>query len=207
MLELKIVKPDDAMDWLTFVSSLVGSVAWPVVIFATAFLFRRPISRLIDRIKKMSIGDKSVDFTDQLDEAEVDATATMIPNMPPASDDPAIDHRTAQLANLSPTAAVLDAWGKVERKALQLAEPIVAPSSSAQWGRIPFRAGVKALHHHGMITAGTFNLLGDLQQLRNSAAHGGDVTVADAIRFTTLAKQALLLLDGPDVRPDPPEGD
>lgn len=209
MLTLKIVKPDDAMDWMTFVSSLVGSTAWPLAAFGIAFLFRSQIRKLLDRLKRLSLGENSLDFSEKLDEVEAE-TDTVVPVAipePPGLGLP--DRRTAQLIQLSPSAAVVDAWRSVEQEVRKLAEPWVAQYSTKAHMTypLPFRAAVKILLDARQITPSTYALLHDLNQLRNSAAHGEEVSAADAIRFTTLAKQAHFFLEGPDVRPDPPEGD
>lgn len=39
------------MDWLTFSSKIIGSVAWPVVAAIAIFLFRNALNNLIGRIK------------------------------------------------------------------------------------------------------------------------------------------------------------
>ncbi len=206
-MELKIIKPDDAMDWLTFLSSVIGSIAWPIAAFAIAFLFRSQIRKLLDRLKKLSVGDNSLDFTEKLDEAEADADTALPAALPEPEGLGLPDKRTAQLIALSPSAAVLDAWRGVETEVRKLANPLVVGITTSKPRPLTFRAAVKYLFDAGRITGSTYALLHDLQQLRNAAAHGEDVSAADAIRFTTLAKQALFFLEGPDVLPDVPEGD
>lgn len=206
MLELTIGKADDAMDWLTFWSSVIGSIAWPLAAFGIAFLFRSQLRKLLDRIKKLSVGDNSVDFGEKLDEAEAEAVTAIPANAPLPAPLPLPDQRTQQLIALSPSAAVLDSWRLIERKTLQLAEPYYSGGATNRDGKrvATFRGAVKALFDMGMITSGTYSLLHDLQQLRNAAAHNDEVSAADAVRFTTLAAEALLLLDGPDLTPDTP---
>ncbi|WP_156359710.1 hypothetical protein [Sphingomonas sp. Leaf28] len=208
MLTLKIVKPDDAMDWMTFVSSLVGSIAWPIAAFAIAFLFRAQIRKLVDRLKKLSLGDNSLDFGERLDEAEAEATTAL----PAAAPEPAgiglPDARTAQLIALSPAAAVVDAWRSIETEVKKRALPLLpqyATAAVSNHGQLAFRAAAKMLFQAGQITASTYSLLSDLNGLRNAAAHGDDITAADAVRFTMLAKQAHFFLEGPDVVPDNPD--
>jgi len=207
MLELKIGKVDDAMDCLTFISSLIESVSWPIAAFAIAFLFRAQIRKLIDRIRKLSVGENSVDFGEKLDEAEAEAV-TVIPaaTTPEPKVAPLPDLRTQQLIALAPAAAVLDSWRVIERKTLKMAEPYYSGSSPNRDGKrmLTFRGAVKALFESGVISSSTYTLLLDLQQLRNAAAHDEDVSTADAFRFTALATEVLRFLDGPDVVPDNP---
>lgn len=206
MFQIIVIKADEAMDWLTFWSSVIGSVAWPMAAFGVAFLFRRQLRKLIDRIKKLSLGENSVDFGEKLDEAEAEAAMAIPANAPAIIAPPLPNERAQQLIALSPSAAVLDTWRVVERKTLQLAEPFYSGMSTNRDGKriVPFRAAVKALFDHGVISRSTHSLLHDLQQLRNAAAHNDEVSAAEAVRFMTLATEVLLLLDGPDVTPDAP---
>lgn len=206
MLELKIGATDDGMDVLTFVSSVVGSIAWPVAAFAIAVLFRSQIRSLMDRIKRLSMGENSVDFGQKLDEAEAEVEAdTAISAAEPQVGGVSVpDDRTAQLISLSPSAAVLDGWKLVERKALELAQPLLL--AATERSRLnSFRVAVKALFDAGRISRATYSMLMDLQALRNAAVHTDDVSALDAIRFANLAKNAMFMLDGPDVRPDSPK--
>lgn len=207
MIELKVESGGGAMDVLTFVASIVGSVAWPIAAFAIAFLFRAQLRKLLDRIRKLSLGENSVDFGGKLDQAEAEADAALPAAQPDPLGSGLPDERTAQLISISPSAAVLDAWRSLETKVRTLANPLATVATQGRPRPLTFRAGVKYLLDAGQITGSTYVLLHDLQQLRNAAAHGDDVSAADALRFTTLAKQAMLFLEGPDVRPDPPKGD
>ena len=45
------------MNWLEFISSLVSSLAWPAVILFGVFLFKRPLSALIGRIRSIERGE------------------------------------------------------------------------------------------------------------------------------------------------------
>lgn len=200
MLELKIGNADDAMDWLTFISSLVGSVAWPIAAFAIAFLFRSQIRKLIDRIKRLSMGDNSVDFGERLDEAEAEAGAvTVIPEAAAPEENalPLPDERTQQLIALSPAAAVLDSWRVIERKTLRMAARISSGVGRSRDGRkmFTFRGAAKILLDGGIVPSNIYALLLDLQQLRNAAAHNEDVSKADAIRFTVLSAELLRFLE------------
>jgi len=205
MLELKVGTTDDGMDALTFVSSVIGSIAWPIAAFAIAFLFRAQIRKLLARIKKLSVGDNSVDFGERLEEAEAVAEAARPAALPEPEGLGLPDRRTAQLIALSPSAAVLDAWRRIETEVRTMANPLVAGVTSTTQRPLTFRVAVKYLLEAGQISTSTYTLLHDLQQLRNAAAHGDDVSAADAIRFTIIAKQAHFFLGGSDVQPDNPE--
>lgn len=191
MLTLKIVKPDDAMDWMTFVSSLVGSIAWPVAAFAIAFLFRSQIRKLLDRLRKLSLGENSVDFAEQLDDAEVIAEQAVV-DVPPAEPGPvAEDEQKLKMLKLSPSVVVLNEFRAVERKVNKMARTLYADDSSEPFGRkLSFRTSVRLLKQHGQISEATANLLGELFVLRNSAAHTEEISTSEAVRFLQLVNEA-----------------
>lgn len=61
------------MGWMRFSSTLVGDVAWPIVLITALGLFRKQIGSLIDRVKAVSWRDVKVDLgesTRELDEVE-----------------------------------------------------------------------------------------------------------------------------------------
>lgn len=50
------------MDILTFLSSLINSVAWPVSAFAISFVLKKPITDLLDRLKSAKHKDTELSF-------------------------------------------------------------------------------------------------------------------------------------------------
>jgi hypothetical protein len=60
------------MDYLQFAASALASLAWPVTAFLIASLFRRPITRLLDRLKKAKgPGGVDMDFGELAAEAQI----------------------------------------------------------------------------------------------------------------------------------------
>ena len=54
MLELKIGSTDEGMGWMEFVSSIVGSLAWPVAAVIVAAIFHRQIAGLLAKVRKLN---------------------------------------------------------------------------------------------------------------------------------------------------------
>jgi hypothetical protein len=58
------------MDWLTFLSNLVGSLAWPSVVIVLLIILRRQISALASRLEELTLpGGAKAKFAKLLDEA------------------------------------------------------------------------------------------------------------------------------------------
>jgi hypothetical protein len=50
------------MDWLQFISAMVGNLAWPVVVLIVVFAIRKHLGSLTDRILELSFGGASMKF-------------------------------------------------------------------------------------------------------------------------------------------------
>ncbi|OYX89762.1 MAG: hypothetical protein B7X90_06530 [Novosphingobium sp. 17-62-19] len=173
-----------AEDWFSWSVSLIGALAWPLAALVIALVFRRPLLTLLARLDELSWGDKAARFAHKLDRLESEA--------PPAlaePDGPEIaltgDHgRFIKLLDLSPNAAVLDSWSRVEEalQGLALAHSL-ASTDAAKASR--------ALQQRGVLPARTVGMIGEMRSLRNAAAHNQDISVSDALRFRNLAKGVL----------------
>jgi hypothetical protein len=184
MISLTVGPADSAMDWLGWTASVLGSLAWPLSALVIALIFRRPLLALLARLDELSWGDKSARFARQLDRLESEAAP-----LPPEPDGPEIvlsgDHaRFLKLLDLSPGAAVLDSWSRVEEalQSLAITHAVARPDASD--------AG-RALQKRGVLPARTVGMIGEMRRLRNAAAHDQDISVADALRFRNLAKGVL----------------
>ena len=101
------------MNLLAFFAQLVDSLAWPVLVAWLAYGFRTPIARLLGRIKSLKYKELEAEFEQTLDEIEI----IPAPERPVAiEEDIARDTITIiELADVSPRAAVMEAWIRIER--------------------------------------------------------------------------------------------
>jgi hypothetical protein len=187
MLELKIGKAEDAMGWLEFVSSMTGSLAWPIAAVIIAGIFRKQITNLLQRLNELGWGDAKAKFTKELDKAEATAQELPSPENQQALPAPLPEEedRFSKLLAISPSAAVLDAWQGVEAQLKRLAIQFNLPShihmNPVSW--------VKEMSKKGELSPKVVTLVNELRMIRNVAAHSEEVSVSDAIRFRDLAFQ------------------
>ena len=173
MVTVTVAKAAGSMLWLDRLVALAGALAWPLALVLVALLFRAQWIALLHRLDELRWGDKSARFSRRLDRLE--RAAPFPPVLPPPhEDEPDLalsgDHaRFLQLLELSPSAAVLDAWARVEEGLARLAR----------------RGGSDALVRRvrGQVV--------ELAALRAAATRGEVVTVPDALRFRTAAKRVL----------------
>ena len=202
---MRIGEVASSMGWLEWTASIVGSIAWPVAAVIIAAFFRSQITNLLKKVRKLSWGDASVDFAEKLDEIEsasrvAEAEATSAPKAPTTLP----DERFTQLLQISPSAAVLDAWGAIETRLRTIATDL-APSASTYMPR----QMILLLFKRGVIPSAMREILLELSSLRNAAAHQREVSVTDAIRFREFALRAAAELDAavkhsPALNPAPP---
>ncbi|MCW1381552.1 hypothetical protein OLX02_01825 [Novosphingobium sp. KCTC 2891] len=167
---LTVGKATEGAHWFDRLVTLTGALAWPLVALVVALLFRAQLVALTARLDELRWGDKSARFARRLDRLE--ASAPFPP--PPPPDEPEIalsgDHaRFLQLLEISPGAAVLDAWARVEEGLARLAR-------RADGGELDRRIRAMVV---------------ELGALRADAARNRPITVPDALRFRNLAKRVL----------------
>jgi hypothetical protein len=153
----------DVVGWLDFVSRLVDALAWPAAIVAVVVILRRPIGRLLDRIKGARY--RGVEF--DLGEVEEEIKRTRLPPAPGGAGDGSFEgQRTEELVRVAPRAAVIDAWLSVERELDNLS------------GQLGLSGSVSALEESGAITSDLARLIRDLRRLRGEAVHAEDFEIS-----------------------------
>ncbi|TSI16187.1 hypothetical protein [Brevibacterium aurantiacum] len=172
-------------EWLDFVTSLAGSLAWPIIVFTIVIIFRKELVKLVaairDRVPLMT-SVKGFGVEAAWSASEVRKLAEEVSGLPHAA--PAGDHRSAsdkpvELARIEPSAGVINAFVDVEREV----------------GRYLSRAGVPwrgspipALQRSDLPPSIKGAVL-ELASLRNAAAHGvGDITLESALDYIVTAQ-------------------
>ena len=110
------------MDWLQFTSSIVGALAWPLVVFALLVLLRKHLGQLVSRLIHLKLpGVAEAKFKEQLaastEEAEEVALRTVQVERQTAP-----DRAFLELAKNFPSAAILQSWKDIEATLQQIRE-------------------------------------------------------------------------------------
>ena len=151
------------MDILTFISSIITSIAWPTAVFGVAFLLRGKISELIPLIKKLKYKEFELEFAQALEDIKRKEA-----DLPVQSNSKRLEDLSL-LAELSPRAAILESWLAVEVAVLQLGLKSDISSehvTSSNSGKIAY-----VLEARSIITKEEANLFKKLRELRNKAVH------------------------------------
>jgi hypothetical protein len=187
------------MDTLSFISSLIGSLSWPIAIIVLVLVFRKPLSKIIEgvHLKRIKRGDFEIDFDRELSELKNRVKEIQVPEhnrgnlslvneikIPSAADD-----QIELISQINPSAAIALAWSNVEKE-LQSTILRIAISPDYPLYNSALK-NIQLLKESNCIDANTFNVLNKLRQLRNEAVHSmydSRMTVADVEEYNQLAK-------------------
>lgn len=183
------------MDWMTFLTKTIDSVAWPFSIVLVVWQLKSHIGRLIPFAKKFKYGELEIEFEQQLKELKKEAEASKLEHATPTRDNTEMLEYFRETADVSPRAAIVDAWVGLELTAFNSAGLLGIKKDKRP---IPFSRLISVLESEGIIKGKDTAILKKLQQLRNEALHSPDfrITKKDAQEFAELARDMEDLIAG-----------
>lgn len=161
------------MDWLTFISKLIDSLAWPVAGIVLGLMFRKKLLDLIPSLRRVKAGPLEAEFetaTKQVLASTADLTAKQhAPGVSETSPKPTVEDAAAKLlrARSEPTATIIEGWSKLDGELHKLGRQtgvVVDPLESEL-------KVYRAIMDSEVLPIGTRQLVQDLRQLRNQVAH------------------------------------
>jgi len=168
------------MGILDFFASLVDSLAWPVVVVCCVYILRAPAGKLLGRVSKLKYGELEAEFQERLSKIEpIQGGDTK--GIIQEKNITAIS--LEDLSEVSPRAAVLEAWIIVEKATSAFCEANGLPANPSFQGLFRF-AKEKDLNIEPFQTA-----YQELRLLRNKAAHAydSDITPTTAKQYIKTA--------------------
>jgi hypothetical protein len=156
------------MDWVTFASKAIDSLAWPAATIVLVVLLRHEIKKIIPYLKRIKAGPLEAEFERELEELkESIAEPTAIERE--AVTDPASKEFLFHLAQLHPRSAVLESWVRVEAAARTVLAAKDPTSSTRRY--IPAAKLAELLAQLDVLNSGQVSLFHKLRGLRNDVAH------------------------------------
>lgn len=183
---------------------LVDAVVWPFVVFLLAYIFRKNLQQLLNRISRLSYKDLKVEWGEKLGAAERESKSIVITPAPVGIDigtsGPTVKIKPIEstksvayermelireLAEISPRSAVMMSWEQIELTTFEVAEAFGIPFQR----RRPVADIVGKLVEHGIIDESFFGVYNPLHNLRNKVFHVHDASISqdDAERYVNLA--------------------
>ena len=173
------------MNWLDFISSIVGSLAWPVAFVIAVVVYKDPLKKLMERMTDVELWGSKASFSNSLKGAET--TAELIPSIEykatPAITPPNDDY--LKLAEQYPGAAVMEAFKKVEAvlDEWQDGQGMTHPPSN--------EGLVEWLVQDGYLSDVVYQLYKKVKQTRNIAVHmqSPNISTGEAIAYKDLCER------------------
>ena len=192
------------MNGLAFGASLVNSLAWPLAAVILGVIYRKPLTRLLERATRLKGPGVEFSFDAGLRilEARVEAENPAVlqsqrlePGSGPNTQSDLLE-QVERLAAVSPAAAVTFAWNRLEQRlrdylAAQAPDEPLKPTA-------PVRDLLQALRRRGLVSSGNAAVLGTLRSLRNESAHArdaGEPTVDAAMEYAVIVHGFLGLIE------------
>jgi hypothetical protein len=172
---------------LAFVASLVHSLAWPAAVAVAVIVLRRPIGAALGRgVRRLRAGPVEVEFDQELAEVRQELRRSPELAAEPRRVPDSLGEELAKLAEVSPRAAVLEAYARIEARLAELLAETDLP-------RVSGRVLAPLARNRGLISDETATAVEGLSVLRNLAAHSpaDDIGAERARDYLALADAVL----------------
>jgi hypothetical protein len=184
---------------LPSIVQLIVGIAWPAATVWVVYILRREVKALLLRLSIFKYGDLEAKFESSLAEAEAKFLTIGATKLQPTAlkiEDSTRYEQLCRIADVSPRAAILEAWILIETAA--------AKSGAVQGiniARINVPMHIDQLIRSNLLPKDSVELVKKLRTIRNQAAHLPDFTVskADALRFLELATNVSDLILAPQL--------
>jgi hypothetical protein len=182
------------------IATLVGSLAWPIVVLVVVLVLREPLRNLASSdpsrrsLKRAKVGPVEVEW-DSLDEARAAVAAEQPPSAlsvsPGSLQDPEVGH-LLHVAELHPTAGIMAAFQRVEAELIRA----LKASGHTVDRRQPMARLTSSAEALGLLSSSNARLLDSLRVVRNEVAHSYEpedvgVTPARAINYVLASEEVV----------------
>jgi hypothetical protein len=180
---------------LEFISSLIKSLAWPIVVLTIVILLRQPLIRILSSLNKVTFNNLEMDFEKKLDEIE-SSLEDKEQIFDKDQENNEQDEQIKEVAAVSPNASITMSWSMVEQE-IQATIQRLAISPDYPAHNSPFK-NIVLLKNYNILDIETLNILNELRNLRNKAvhSHASDIklTYLDALKYHELALKVVQVL-------------
>ncbi|MDQ0207430.1 hypothetical protein [Alkalicoccobacillus murimartini] len=183
------------MNTLEFISSLIHSLAWPLVILVIVILLKEHVIQVIYSIRRISYRNVRVDVGERLSEieyqTETEAKSFVAEGgvIPKAKEFDHLRIKMEEIAATSPRAAILYTWSVMEKELEQILGTFNVPNDASN--------KMKSLKKNKLLDSKSWKLLNDLKGLYEDIEAGPSLplTQSEAIRYCELCQRVLIKLN------------
>ncbi|MEG6130856.1 MULTISPECIES: hypothetical protein [Enterobacter] len=159
------------MDFTTFVSKAIDSLAWPLLFFYVVHRHKDVLIGLLKSLTSLKIGEHfNATFSAQADKVAKESEKELPQEV--SNEQLSIEER---LLRLPPRLAILDAWKMVEDAVISSINVNNLMTDITMKEEVILRHPLKAanlLKYHGYLNGKQANLMNDLRLMRNKVVHG-----------------------------------
>ena len=182
------------MDGLKFVAEIVDALAWPATLIVVLALFRKPLIDLLPQTRKVKYKEFELEFSAQVTDLHARAEREL-PRETASAQQREMLENLQDLAEITPNAAVLEAWEEIEASAKQL---IVTRGIELDYEiDTPYKLIEITLAKEKLIDTKKIKIYADLRQLRNRVAHAPnyELTKSQVSEYIDVAVKLKVYLD------------
>ncbi|HAS7003343.1 TPA: hypothetical protein I7290_23790 [Vibrio parahaemolyticus] len=108
------------MDWMTFVTSLSGHLAWPITVLIVVVLLKKNIEQIFPRLESFKHNKTEISFSKAVSEVVEKAKHVENDGEPLPSDLKSEETRLISKIDIAPVAVVQQAWALLDRELLEV---------------------------------------------------------------------------------------
>jgi hypothetical protein len=164
------------MDWLTFFSTVVASLSWPATVLVVLILIRKELPEISSSLRRIKYKDIEFEFSEVAKAVENEVKEAI----PGAKDNAQLSghplvieqRRLESIGDISPRAAILEAWLQVEAAAVKLIQKRRPEAYKSYPGPMRLRDN---LVDGQILNLRQLTAFENLRKLRNEAVHVPDI--------------------------------
>lgn len=181
------------MDWKTFISTMAGSLIWPIVVATVLIIFRKQLSKILFDLKKIKYGPLEFEFAGKIKALKNEVNKGLASSR--TQIDPNIEMllRLTEMAYSDPKGAIHRASSEVDNTLIQVAGRHNVPAPAVKG----IFEGVAALHNlekKGVITKEMSELFERLLEIRNLDSGKASADKNLALDFVNSASRLIMYL-------------
>tara|TARA_R110002111_G_scaffold262794_2_gene341076 strand:- start:11150 stop:11704 length:555 start_codon:yes stop_codon:yes gene_type:complete len=158
-------------------SEVLEILVWPVTVIVVVFILRESLARLLLTTQKLKYKDLEVSFRESIEKIEAEAQEVSLNTPSPERKLESVEIDLYELASVSPTAAVIEAW-----KTVEIAARLLIQSKGHKLNYdvdTPYKLIQDTLERENLLEGRHCKIFSDLRLLRNKIVHAEGYTVSE----------------------------
>lgn len=176
---------------MEYLIKILEITAWPFTACLIAFLFKSDIHSIVQRISTIKYKDVEATLSNNIHDAEKKSKNIKLKQETDSIGNYELESRLMRILDISPKAAILEAWAEIEAEAFKRDF-----ASGAQTKRVHPAMILEYIGENSRLSQKEKELLHELRNVRNRASHLPDIIIKneDGEKYINVAIKAVSLL-------------